>query len=76
MTEAQYKKPSWGEKKKLVVMGSLNWDVFLKMNRMPEVGETLDADDEVLKAFGGKGANQAIAASRLLGGTYNVQMLG
>lgn len=30
----------------------------------------------MLKAYGGKGANQAVAAKRLLGGDYDVQMLG
>ena len=44
-------------KKKLVVFGSLNYDVFLVINRMPVKGETLAADDQVFKAFGGKGAN-------------------
>ena len=57
MTMTEYRKPGFGEKKKLVVMGSLNWDVTLKMKRLPLVGETLDADDDVHKAFGGKGAN-------------------
>ena len=50
---------------KIVVLGSLNFDVFLKMQRMPEVGETLATNDDIFKAFGGKGANQAIAAARL-----------
>lgn len=51
--------------KKIVVLGSLNFDVFLQMKRMPEVGETLEASDDIFKAFGGKGSNQAIAAARL-----------
>ena len=51
--------------KKIVVLGSLNYDVFLQMKRMPEVGETLEASDDIFKAFGGKGSNQAIAAARL-----------
>lgn len=29
------------------------------------IGETLNAEDQIFKAFGGKGANQAISASRL-----------
>ena len=41
----------------IVVLGSLNYDVFLKMKRPPVIGETLDASNDVLKAFGGKGAN-------------------
>jgi ribokinase len=62
-------------KKKIVVLGSLNYDIFLKMDRLPEKGETLAADDEVFKAFGGKGANQAIAAARATK-DCTVQMLG
>ena len=54
-----------GQTKKIVVLGSLNYDVFLQMKRMPQVGETLEASDDIFKAFGGKGSNQAIAAARL-----------
>jgi sugar/nucleoside kinase (ribokinase family) len=43
--------------KKIVVLGSLNYDVFLKIDGLPKRGETISADDQVLKAFGGKGAN-------------------
>lgn len=64
------------DQKKLVVLGSLNWDVFLKMNELPDVGEAVDATEGVLKAFNGKGANMAMAASRLLKDTHSVQMLG
>ena len=32
-------------------------DVFLKMDRLPLVGETIAAEDKIFKAFGGKGAN-------------------
>jgi sugar/nucleoside kinase (ribokinase family) len=35
------------------------------MKRMPMVGETFSAEDNIFKAFGGKGANQAIACARL-----------
>ena len=48
-----------------MVLGSLNYDVFLQMKRLPQVGETLEASDDIFKAFGGKGSNQAIAAARL-----------
>lgn len=60
-----------GDRKKIVVMGSVNWEVFLRMNRL-ELGKKLGADDDVIKAFTGKGANQAMAASRLLKGTHDV----
>jgi ribokinase len=52
--------------KKIVVLGSLNYDVFLKIDSLPKRGETISADDQVLKAFGGKGANQAVAAARVI----------
>ena len=53
-------------------MGSLNQDIFLKVKRLPQIGETIAAN-AVERAYGGKGANAAVAASRL-GGT--VTMLG
>jgi hypothetical protein len=31
--------------KNIVVLGSLNMDVYLKMKRMPILGETLDAEN-------------------------------
>ena len=43
--------------KKVAVLGSLNYDVFLKIERLPKDGETIAASDDVQKAFGGKGAN-------------------
>lgn len=44
---------------------------------MPLLGETIAADNDILKAFGGKGANQAIACARLCQGLpIQVQMLG
>ena len=36
------------------------------MKRLPVVGETLSAANDIFKAFGGKGANQAIACARLI----------
>ncbi|RIX26538.1 PfkB family carbohydrate kinase [Amnibacterium setariae] len=45
------------------VLGSLNVDVVVRVPRHPEPGETLIGGDPAL-AFGGKGANQAVAAAR------------
>ena len=45
--------------KKIVVIGSLNYDIILKIPRLPECGETLPADQAGFSA-GGKGANQAV----------------
>ncbi len=48
----------------IVVVGSINMDLFFEINKMPGVGETIEG-----QAFhflqGGKGANQAIAAKKL-----------
>jgi ribokinase len=58
--------------KDIVVVGSLNLDLVASVPRNPEVGETITGTD--FKRFiGGKGANQAVAAS-LLGG--RVHMIG
>lgn len=58
--------------KKILVIGSLNMDITLRMERAPEAGETLTADSMVASP-GGKGANQAYAAGKLGG---DVAMLG
>ncbi len=47
----------------VVVAGSLNLDYCAKVDRLPEPGETRLAADFELR-FGGKGANQALAAAR------------
>jgi len=49
---------------KIVVFGSTNIDLFISTERLPEEGETIFGKDFFI-AFGGKGANQAVAASRL-----------
>lgn len=38
---------------KIVVLGSLNVDVFLQVKRMPVIGETLQTEG-LVKDFGGK----------------------
>ena len=57
---------------KILVIGSLNIYMVMKVDHMPTVGETILCDGMKLVA-GGKGANQACAAGRL--GT-DVTMLG
>jgi len=48
----------------VIVVGSLNMDLVVRMPRIPQPGETLLGG--VFKTFpGGKGANQAVAAARL-----------
>ncbi len=46
------------------VAGSINMDIILKMNRVPDVGENVTGTGYGY-AFGGKGANQATGLARL-----------
>ncbi|MEP3331107.1 ribokinase [Sedimentitalea sp.] len=55
-----------------MVVGSINMDVTLYLDRWPEVGETISAVSSAI-SLGGKGANQAIASARL---GARVSMLG
>lgn len=48
---------------KLVVLGSINADHILNLSQFPAPGETVTGQDYHV-AFGGKGANQAVAAGR------------
>ncbi|MDQ7828435.1 MAG: ribokinase [Armatimonadota bacterium] len=48
----------------LVVIGSLNMDLTVRVPRLPGRGETVVGSD-FFTAHGGKGANQAVAAARL-----------
>ena len=47
----------------IVVVGSSNTDMVVKVPRLPEPGETVIGGDFVMAA-GGKGANQAVACAR------------
>ncbi len=49
---------------KILVLGSSNVDLILKVPRFNQPGETIRAD-HFTTVFGGKGANQAIAAKQL-----------
>lgn len=60
---------------KIVVIGSANIDLVATMDRLPSPGETVGGRDFVMN-FGGKGANQAIAAARLGGAVTMVASVG
>lgn len=57
---------------KAAVVGSINMDFIMRMSKLPDVGENLVGIDYGY-AYGGKGANQAIALSKL---GAEVKMIG
>ncbi|MBN1986123.1 MAG: ribokinase [Prolixibacteraceae bacterium] len=62
-------------KNKIVVVGSSNIDLIMKMDRLPEKGETV-IDGKFMQVYGGKGANQAVAAARAGGNVAFVSCVG
>ncbi|NON63224.1 ribokinase [Acidianus sp. RZ1] len=48
----------------IVVVGSYNTDIVLKVDNFPDEGETVFVRDVII-GHGGKGSNQAVSASRL-----------
>ncbi|MDP4086372.1 MAG: ribokinase [Bacillota bacterium] len=50
--------------RKIAVVGSINIDYFVEARKLPELGET-KLGNHFFLSIGGKGANQAVAASRL-----------
>jgi ribokinase len=61
--------------KKIIVVGSANTDMVVKIDKHPLPGETRLGGDFFMNA-GGKGANQAVAASRLGGNVAFVAKVG
>ncbi|HYE05512.1 MAG TPA: ribokinase [Planctomycetota bacterium] len=61
--------------KPIVVVGSVNADLYVEIDRLPRPGETIAGDDAAVRA-GGKGANQAAAAARLGGATWFAGRVG
>lgn len=60
---------------KIVVIGSNMIDLITYIDRMPVAGETIEAPDFEM-GFGGKGANQAVAAARLGSEVAMITMVG
>lgn len=60
---------------KIVVVGSSNTDMIIKLDRIPKPGETR-LGGEFMTAPGGKGANQAVAAARAGGDVTFVARVG
>lgn len=61
--------------KPIVVIGSSNIDFIMKMDRLPARDETV-TDAVFMQTFGGKGANQAVAAGRAGGNVIFVNCVG
>src|SRR5580658_3712656 len=59
----------------IVVIGSLNMDFVIQVDRLPMPGETI-LGRNFRTIPGGKGANQAYAAARLTAGGTPVRMIG
>jgi len=51
---------------KICVAGAINWDINLFVERFPQIGEEVPVQ-KITRIPGGKGANVAVAAARLLG---------
>lgn len=61
--------------KKIVVIGSTNTDMVIKTEHLPAPGETILGGKFIMNP-GGKGANQAVAASRLDGNVTFISKTG
>ena len=62
-------------KARIAVIGSSNVDFIMQVKRLPAVGETV-TDAAFMRTYGGKGANQAVAAARAGGDVTFVTGLG
>ncbi len=60
---------------KIVVIGSSNTDMVIKADKLPEPGETV-LGGNFMTFFGGKGANQAVAAARSGGDVIFITKIG
>lgn len=62
-------------KGRVIIVGSVNEDVILTVPSLPAPGETIAAT-HMTRRFGGKGANQAVAAARFGGRTALIACVG
>jgi len=62
-------------KKSILVVGSSNTDMIIKVRRIPKPGETI-LGGEFAMAAGGKGANQAVGAARAGGAVTFIARVG
>jgi ribokinase len=62
-------------KKKIIVVGSSNTDMIIKLDHIPRPGETI-LGGEFVTAAGGKGANQAVGAARAGGKVTFIARVG
>jgi ribokinase len=60
---------------KIVIVGSINTDMIVKVPRIPKPGETI-LGGKFSTAAGGKGANQAVAATRAGGNVTFIARVG
>ena len=51
---------------RIAVLGAINWDINLFVERFPKIGEEVPVE-KITRVPGGKGGNVAVAAARLLG---------
>lgn len=61
--------------RRVIVVGSLNRDTVVRIDRLPRIGETAGATAH-FTASGGKGGNQAVAAARLRAVTELIGAVG
>ena len=61
--------------RKIFVLGSINCDFVISSDRLPQAGETVVGKDFFINS-GGKGANQAVACSKLGAETYLIGAVG
>jgi ribokinase len=62
-------------KPRLLVLGSSNTDMIIRLDRLPRPGETI-LGGEFVTAAGGKGANQAVGAARAGGAVTFIARVG